>query len=233
MLRTALAIILIAILAVGVWYGARWFAGRDDLHVTVVFESAGELRQGDPVTTAGLVIGRVVRVASLETQDAVSIVVEAQHRKELMRDSLFSIEEEGDGARLEVINSVAVGPPLADGAVVYARDDRVSRWIAKHGDELGAALGKLKGQAGKLIEKYESGELQDELERYKRQAPEWRRQGDEVLRRNLGNIEKKVDDMEKALREHNRVKEADELRRRFEEWRNGLKAEPYPENERP
>lgn len=219
MLRTVFAILLLAILATAVWYGVRWFAQRDDLHVTVVFESAGELRPGDAVTSGGLVIGRVTKISRLESQEAVSILVQKEHRGEMMRDSLFSIEEAGGEARLEVINSVAVGALLPDGAVVYARDDKLSRWLAKHGSEVGAVLGKLEGKARKLMDDYESGKLESEIERYKQQVPEWRRQGEDVLRRNMGKAEEKVEAMEKVLRDNDRVKEADELRRRFEEWR--------------
>ena len=219
MVRTVFAILLLALLAVGVWYGVRWYAERDDLHLTVVFESAGELRRGDPVTSGGMMIGRVTKLSRLESQDAVSILVWKDHRGELLRDSLFSVEESNGESRVEVVNTLAVGSPLPDGAVIYARDDKVSRWLARHGREVGEVLGKLEGKAKKLKDDYESGRLQEEFERYKQQVPEWKKQGEDVLRRNVEKVEEKVETMEKVLRENGRVKEADELRRRFEQWR--------------
>jgi uncharacterized protein YecE (DUF72 family) len=230
MFRTLLAIILIAILAAGVWYGARWMADREDLNVTVVFKSAGDLRRGDPVTISGKVVGKVTKISPLESQDAVSIRVEKEYRNELMRDSLFAVVREGGESRLEVINTVAVGRPLEDGAVVYAREDRLTRWIARHGPAVGALAGRLEGKARKLLEDYESGKLKEELEQYREKVPQWRDQGDAVLRRNVEAVREKVDAAEKALRDSRRGREADELRKRFDEWLRDTKTETVEEH---
>lgn len=224
MFRTVLAILLLLLLATAVWYGGRWLAEREDLHVTVILESAGELQPGDPVTAGGIEIGRVREISEVESRDAVSIVVKKEHRNELLRDSLFSVRGSGDATRLEVVNAVAVGAPLPDGAVVQARDDKVSRWLAEHGTDLGAALSKLESKARRLIEEYESGELTRQLEEYQRKLPEWKDQGDEIARKKMTSISRKVDQAERALREHGRVREADQLRKRFEQWRAEVEA---------
>jgi hypothetical protein len=224
-MRKLVAIVFLLVLAAGVWYGARRFASRDDVRVTVIFKDAGALSRGAHVTVEDVVIGRVTKVAELETQHAVSIVVEKEHRNELLRDSIFVIREEGDSARLQVVNNVAVGSPLADGAVVYAREDSVSRWLAKHGPEVGALLGKLEGKARELVDDYESGKLTRELDQYREKFPEWKRQGEDVARRNLESLERRVEQMEEALRKENRDEEAEELKRRFETWRDGLKTD--------
>ena len=125
MLRKLLALI---VLAATVWLGARYFAHRGEIKATVVFREAGTLRKGDPVIENDQTIGRVTKISELDGQDAVVIRLDRAHRRDIVTDSLFSVENR----RIVVNNTFAIGKPIDDGAVLRAKDDRFSRWLAKH-----------------------------------------------------------------------------------------------------
>jgi len=118
---------LLLLIGAVVWFGARALVHRGEVKATVVFHHVRDLRKGDPVIADGTQIGAVTKVTRLDGDDAVSIRIDREHRRDVVSDSLFAI----DRHRLLVTNSFAVGSPIADGAVLRAHTDGVSSWLAK------------------------------------------------------------------------------------------------------
>lgn len=218
-MRRFLAVLFLLILAAGVWMAARWSRHRDDLRVSVVFDSASGLKKGSRVMSRERVIGQVTGVATLEKGEAVSVRIAEPSRSELMTDSLFAVEQASGKPVLVVTNTIAVGRPLEDGAVIRVREDKVSRWIARHGEKLGPLLGKVQRKASELFDQYQEGKLDAELDKIREKIPEWRREGDQVLSRRLEELSEQIDDLEASLREKHREDEAERLRKKFQEWR--------------
>ncbi|HEY5611496.1 MAG TPA: hypothetical protein VIL97_09830 [Thermoanaerobaculia bacterium] len=222
-MRKLAAILLLVALAAGAWWAARWYKHKDDLRATVIFKSADELRRGNDVVADAIVIGRVTKVARLDGQDAVSIRVSPQYRKEVMTDSLFSIRGDAPSARLEIDNTIAVGKPVADGTVLYAREDKISRWLAEQGKKIAPIVRGLGQRAGELFDEYRSETLDQELETLKEQIPEWKKQGEEFARERIAEAEKRIADIEADLRKSKKKAEADKLRAKFKQWLNDAK----------
>jgi len=222
-MRKLAAIVLLVALAAGAWWAARWYEHKDDLRATVIFKSADELRRGNDVVADAVVIGTVTKVARLDGQDAVSIRVSPQSRNEVRSDSLFSIRGDAPTARLEIDNTIAIGKPIADGAVLYARDDKVARWLADQGKKIAPLVRGLGERAGELFDEYRSETLDEELERLKEQIPEWKKQGEGFAREKLAEAEKRIAEIEEDLRKTNKKGEADKLRAKFEQWLSDAK----------
>src|SRR3954449_7990297 len=119
---------LLLLIGAAVWFGARALVHRGEVKATVVFHHARDLKKGDPVMADGAPIGVVTKVTRLDGDDAVSIRIDREHRRDVVSDSLFAI----DHHRLVVTNSFAVGSPIADGAVLRAHNDGVSSWLPQH-----------------------------------------------------------------------------------------------------
>ncbi|MGA7616010.1 MAG: MlaD family protein [Thermoanaerobaculia bacterium] len=223
-MRRILALLLLAGIAVGVWYGARWIRHRDDLRATLVFDHAGDLRRGDPVEVRGVRIGTVTGIARLENQDAVSIRVDHQHRNQILSDSLFTIEGSRPGpSRLEVHNILSVGKPVESGAVIRVRSDRLTRWLAKNGEKVAPVFAELGQKAKQLVDQYESGELKKQMDEWRREYPEWKREGRAAAEKHLDEIRRKIDQVEAELRKEDRKAEAEKLRQQFQEWMQKLR----------
>jgi len=142
------AILFILFLAVAVWAGARWMATRGTVKATIIFQSAGSLRGGDPVVSNHVVIGNVTRVDKVDERDAVTIRLDRDHRKAIVSDSLFTVDDH----KLVVMNAFAVGAPIEDGAVIQVKEDRLTKWLAKNGQKVEPLMDKLKQQADKGVE---------------------------------------------------------------------------------
>src|SRR4051812_14395306 len=127
MLRKLLALM---VLAAAIWLGARYFAHRGEIKATIVFHEAGALRKGDPVVENGTAIGSGTKVTRLDGKDPVDGRIDPAPRRDVVTDSLVAV----DGHRVVVNNPFAVGKPINDGAVLQAKDDRFSRWLARHAD---------------------------------------------------------------------------------------------------
>ena len=147
-MRKLASIVFLALLAAGVWFGARWMAHRGEVKATVVFDDAGSLRGGDPVVEGEEVVGKIVEIARVNDRDAVTVRLDRAHTRAIVTDSLFSIERH----RLVVTNTIAVGRPIEDGAILYAKEDRVSRWLARHGAAVAPTIAKLKKKADEEVE---------------------------------------------------------------------------------
>lgn len=233
MSRKILAFLFLIALAAGVWTAARWLRHRNDLRVTVIFDSATGLREGNHVTRDGVVIGRVTGVAAQDGQEAVSLRIDAPDRKRLQTDSLYEVLGSPPRARLEVRSMLAIGKPLADGAVVYAREDRIGNWIAKQKAAVAPLIEKITRSADDLKRKYEAGEFDRELETWKKKLPEWEKEGGAAFSRNVEELKRRVARVEAELRAQNRKDDADSLRSRFDKWLKEVRSKEVRPPEEP
>lgn len=205
-MRRVVSVLFLVLLAVGVWFGARWFAHRGEVKATIVFDDARGLRAGDPVLENNLVVGRVTRVDKVDDRDAATVRLSRDHRRAIVTDSLFSIERH----TLTVNNTFAIGRPVENGAILYARQDRVSRWLAQHGDALKPYLDKARAKADELIDR--------DFAEWNSKVPEWKKEGGDSLHRHLEDLRKKIDKAAADLRASDRAEEARKLQERFKKW---------------
>jgi ABC-type transporter Mla subunit MlaD len=205
---------LLLLIVAAVWFGARALVHRGEVRATVVFDRAGALRKGDVVVADGAPIGIVTKVSHLDGSDAVSIRIDRQHRRDIVGDSLFAI----DGHTLVVTNTFAVGSPVADGAVLRARNDGVSTWLAKHAAAVQPLIAKVKRAADGEIDKLDEKHLDDELAQLKTKVPDWKAEGANALDQRLGAIKARVAKIEDDLRRSHRGDEAVKVKEKFEKW---------------
>src|SRR5437763_5836963 len=130
---------LLLLIGAAVWFGARALVHRGEVKATVVFHHARDLSKGDPVVADGAPIGIVTKVTRLDSDDAVSIRIDRERRRDVVSDSLFAI----DRHRLLVTSSFAVGSPIADGSVLPAHNDGVSSWLARHAPAVQPLIAKV------------------------------------------------------------------------------------------
>ncbi len=142
------AFLFLVVLAALVWAGARYFAHRGEVKATIVFDRTAGLRRGDPVVENQLVVGRVTKVGKLDDLDAVTVRLDRNHRRSIVTDSMFAIEDH----RLVVTNTFSVGAPVDDGAILVARGDKVTRWLALHGGVVKPYIDKLKAKSDEAVD---------------------------------------------------------------------------------
>jgi len=162
------AIFFIVLLAAAVWAGARWMVSRGQVKATIIFQSAEGLNSGDPVVENKLVVGKVTRIDKVDDRDAVTVRLDRDHRRAIVADSLFTIDKH----QLLVMNAFAVGAPVENGAVLQAKEDTVSRWLAKNGGKVEPLVDKLKQKADQGVEtvRTSSGE---EAQKLKEKVDGW------------------------------------------------------------
>ena len=148
-MRKLLSILFLLVLAAVVWFGARAFVHRGEVKATIVFDDVHGLRRGDPVVEHNEVVGRVTSVDPLGERSAVSIRLDRTHSRAILTDSLFTI----DHNQLIVSNTFAVGRPIDSGALIEAKEDRLSRWLAKHGGAVEPFVNNVRERADQLIDK--------------------------------------------------------------------------------
>ena len=85
------------------------------------------------------------------------------HRRAVLTDSLFAVDHD----QLIVTNTFAVGRPIDDGALLEAKEDSVSRWLAKHGGAVEPFVNKVRARADELIDKNsdEAKKLKERVDR--------------------------------------------------------------------
>jgi hypothetical protein len=162
-MRKLLSIVFLLALAAVVWFGARAFVHRGEVKATIVFDDVHGLRRGDPVVEHGEVAGRVTSIDPLGERSAVSIRIDRTHRRAVLTDSLFVVDHD----QLVVTNTFAVGRPIDDGALLEAKEDRVSRWLAKHGGSVAPFVNSVRARADQLIDKNSDAakKLEEKVER--------------------------------------------------------------------
>ncbi len=205
-MRKIVPFLALVVLAFAVWFGARAFVHRGEIKATIVFDHPGDIRRGDPVLTNGHVIGRVVRVDAVDERMAVTIRLDRNARRDLVSDSLCAV----DGHAVVVTNTFAVGAPVEDGAIIHAKQDRVSRWLAKHGATVAPYVDAARASADRLID--------DDFSKWNDEIPEWKKQGRAVFDEHMRSVKKEADDMANDLRTRQKVDEAKKLKERFDKW---------------
>lgn len=163
-MRKLFALVFLLALAAGVWWAGRWFTHRGEVKATIVFSSAGALQPGDPVVEKQLPVGRVTRIDVVDDRKAVTVRLSREHRTAIVTDSLFTIE----GRALRVTNTFAVGRPVENGAILYAREDRMSQWMAKGGDAVQPYVDKARARAGEVTR-----DAPEEAKKLKEDAKKW------------------------------------------------------------
>ena len=148
-MRKLLGLVFLLVLAAAVWVGARAFVHRGEVKATIVFDDVHGLRRGDPVVERNAVAGRVTSIDPLGERSAVTVRLDRTHRRSILTDSLFAV----DHNQLIVTNTFAVGRPIDDGALLEAKEDRVSRWLAKHGGVVEPLVDKVRARTDELIDK--------------------------------------------------------------------------------
>jgi len=148
-MRKLLGLLFLLVLAAAVWLGARAFVHRGEVKATIVFDDVHGLRRGDPVVEHNQVAGHVTSIDRLGERYAVTVRIDRTHRRSVLTDSMFVI----DHNQLIVSNTFAVGRPIDDGALLEAKEDRVSRWLAKHGGSVEPFVNNLRAKADQLIDK--------------------------------------------------------------------------------
>ena len=163
-MRKLFALVFLLALAAGVWYAGQWFTHRGEVKATVVFKDSGALRPGDPVVEKQVVVGRVTGIDPFDDRKAVTIRLARDHRNAIVTDSLFSI----DGRSLLVTNTFAIGRPVENGAVLHAREDRLSKWLAKSGPAVQPYVDQAREKAGSVAK-----EAPGEAKKLKEDAKKW------------------------------------------------------------
>lgn len=216
MFRALFKFILFLAVIAGVWWGTRYFAVRDDVVATIVFKEAEGLRKGAELRLRDEVIGAVREVHPVGTKVAATVHVKKHHRSDFLTDSLFEVT--GEPAYIRVVNSIAVGAPITDGAVIIAERDRMTRFIAHGGEKLQPQIESARRKAAEWIADFDNGAFQKQFDEWKAKAPEWKQSGKETFDRNLDEMKDQVDELERSLRSASRNVEADKLRREFDDW---------------
>ena len=206
MFRKLLALI---VLAAAIWLGARYFAHRGEVKATIVFHDARSLHKNDPVVENGDTIGRVTKVTRLDGQDAVDIRLDRRHRRAIVTDSLFAV----DGSRVLVTNTFAIGKPIDDGALLRAKDDRLSRWLAKHASSVQPLVEKVKRAADAKFDAFDA-----DLASAAAQVPQWKEEGKQSFDDHLASLKTRMEKAEDDLKRSNQAAEAKKLREKFERW---------------
>ncbi len=163
-MRKLFALLFLVALAVGVWYLGQWFAHRGEVKATIVFRDPGSLRPGDPVVEKSVVVGRVTRIDPVDDLKAVTVRLASEHPTAIVTDSLFTV----DGHKLVITNTFAVGRPIESGAVLHAREDRLSKWMAKGGAAVQPYVDQAKAKAGEAAK-----DAPGEAEKLKQDAKKW------------------------------------------------------------
>jgi hypothetical protein len=205
-MRRLLALIFLALVAAGVWIGAQWFVHRDDIVATIVFDRPQKLRTGDAVKEDDHQIGKVVGVDTLGERQAVSVRLNRRDRRAIVTDSLFDVKDH----TLVVDNTLAIGRPIDNGAILESHDDRFARWVARYGASAKPYLDALRARIGGLAD--------GPFEEWSKRVPDWKKEGSAAFDRHVAEIRKKVAETEEELRKSNRVEEARKLKERFEKW---------------
>ena len=201
------SLLILILLVAAAWMGARYLIHRGEVKATIIMAASSGLRKGDPLVESGVEVGHVTAIAHLDGEDAVSVVLTRSHRRAIVTDSLFAV----DGHTLVITNTVAVGAPVDNGAVLRVREDKVSRWLAKHG----SFLDRFRAKTDETVD--------SQIAKWNEQLPEWKQQGNDALGEHLSKARAKVSKIEDDLRRSNHADEAKAMREKFDRWVESVK----------
>jgi hypothetical protein len=204
--RKLFSFLVLVALAAAVWFGARWLVHRGEVKATIVFDDARGLKRGDPVVENGVTVGRVVSVDRIDDRAGVTVRLARDHRRSIVSDSLFAIDHNS----LVVNNTFAIGSPVENGAIVHPREDRLTRWLAKHGGAVKPYLDAARAKADEWIDR--------DFDTWTAKLPEWKREGSAAFERHLDDAKARVAKAETELRNANRAEEARKLKEKFDRW---------------
>jgi len=216
MFRKLLAIAVLGGLLYVAFHFSRTVQHEDDLVATLIFDEAPGVSRGTPVVEKGETIGEVTSVGSVSDKAAVTIAVPREHRNRIFTDSSFEIG--GTPAEVRILSTISVGPPVENGAVIVARADKVSKFIAKGSEKLAPHIAAAKEKALEMISEYDAEMFREQLDEWKERVPEWKAQGADTFKRNVAELDETVDEIEAALRKISRDAEADKIRKAFDDW---------------
>jgi len=205
-MRKLAAVFLLLVLAIAVWAGAQWFVHRDDITVTIVFTKAPALRAGDPVKESDRTVGKVISISPLGDRTAVTVRLDRRDRRAIVSDSIFDVKSH----TLVVDNAIAIGTPVANGAILEARDDRFTRWLSSHAAAAKPYIEAIRARIDALSDR--------DFTEWTNNVPEWKKEGRDAFQRHVDDVQKKVAAAEEELKKSNRVAEAKKLKERFEAW---------------
>lgn len=216
MFRKLLAIAVLGALLWVAFHFSRSVRHEDDLVATLVFDAAPGVRTGTPVVEKGVTIGEVTEVGKVGEKVAVTVAIPLEHRGRVFTDSAFEIS--GDPAEVRVLSAISVGTPLENGAVVVARSDKVTKFLAKGGEKLAPHVAAAKKKALEMISEYDAEMFRDQLDEWSKRVPEWKAEGEDTLKKNVAELDETVSEIESALRKIKRDAEADKIRKAFDDW---------------
>ena len=150
-----------------------------DLSISIICDSAEGLVAGAPVTTKGLQIGKVKDIRLVEGgKVAIDLAIENKYRRGVTSDSQISFQwasAEGAPAHVEaVVIRPGKGGPAEDGAIFALHEtlgERLARWSQE-------AYMKLLG-----------GDIEDDLERFRKLADSAMQAGEEEWTRRKPELE--------------------------------------------
>jgi len=216
MFRKLLAIAVLGGLLYVAFYYSRTVQHEDDLVATLVFDAAPGVKRGTSVVEKGEKIGEVTAVGTVSDKAAVTIEVPREHRNRIFTDSSFEIA--GTPAEVRILSTISVGSPVENGAVIVARADKVSKFIAKGGEKLAPHVAAAKEKALEMISEYDAEMFRKQLDEWSERVPEWKAEGKDAFKRNVADLDDTVDEIEAALRKISRDAEADKIRKAFDDW---------------
>ena len=213
------AFLVLVLLAFAVWIGARYIRHRGEVKVTIIFREAA-LAAGDPVVENNVVVGRVIREvvgvpssAQLLGRPPADLEQQVAHRDDADRG--------GDDEHIRYLEKEAT--PVADGDIIYAKEDRLSRWLAKHGASVQPLIDKLKNATDEKLDSLTADNFDEKLAEWKAEVPQWKKEGSASVDRRVAELEARVGVMTRQLERANRAEEARRLKERFQAWLNDIR----------
>jgi ABC-type transporter Mla subunit MlaD len=206
---------------------------RGDLAFTITFQDAKGLVAGDPIVSAGTVIGRVTAIdRAPEGGVRVQVRVDRAHRGSVEREARFVVENVTStsgraGGRQITVHAPDAGAhtPIADGDVVEGSEGTFRdlwRALNRAGSSAARAARRLADEVSQAVkdasESPEAHDLEQSLEELTREAERLGRQGWDDLRRHLPELDEQVHRLGEELDKAGKSEEAQKLRRQFERW---------------
>jgi len=206
--RFAAAILLVIVLL----SGAGCSSDDRPLTISIVVDSASDLREGDDVRIAKLKVGEV-RGFDFTQGNRIAIIVEIrpQYRDRITTDSLHRIKREGLLSKSRYIEiTPGTGDPVGDDAVFHAQSDVDE--IKRHAKSL---WDRVKAKAG-------DPETQEQLQQFGEEAKKAAERGIEEWEKQRPGLETKARELMETAEDS---EAADRLRQESGEFLNQMEEE--------